>query len=58
MKKINWGILGTATIAVEKVIPAMQKGKYTHVTAIASRNFKKAQQVAKQFDITKAWGSL
>ncbi len=57
MKKINWGILGTATIAVEKVIPAMQKGKYTHVTAIASRNFKKAQQVAKQFDITKAWGS-
>jgi len=57
MKKINWGILGAATIAVEKVIPAMQNGNYTHVAAIASRDLGKAQRVAEKYNIARAWGS-
>ena len=28
MKKIRWGVLNTAKIGLEKVIPAMQKGEY------------------------------
>jgi len=35
VKPIRWGILGVAKIAVEKVIPAMQKGKTGVVAAIA-----------------------
>ena len=34
--KIRWGVLGAANIAVEKVIPAMQRGARTEVVAIAS----------------------
>jgi predicted dehydrogenase len=34
--KIRWGVLGAANIAVEKVIPAMQRGERTEVVAIAS----------------------
>ena len=28
MKKIRWGVLSTANIGLEKVIPAMQQGEY------------------------------
>ncbi|NDV20680.1 gfo/Idh/MocA family oxidoreductase [Pseudodesulfovibrio sp. JC047] len=57
MKKIRFGILSTAKIARTKVIPAMQKGKWTEVTAIASRSSKNAQAVADELGITKAYGS-
>ncbi len=52
-KKIQWGILGAATIAVEQVIPAMLKSTYCDVAAIASRNNEKAKQTAKEFHIPK-----
>lgn len=52
-KKIQWGILGAATIAVEQVIPAMLKSKYCEVAAIASRNIEKAKITAMKFDIPK-----
>jgi predicted dehydrogenase len=35
MKKICWGVLGTAKIGREKVIPAMQQRAYGDVAAIA-----------------------
>ena len=38
--KVRWGVLGAALIAVGKVIPAMQKGEWSEVTAIASRDRK------------------
>jgi predicted dehydrogenase len=28
MKKVSWGILGTAQIAIKKVIPAMLKAEF------------------------------
>jgi len=55
--KIKWGILGTAKIATAQVIPAMQKGKYSEISAIASRNIIKCREVAKNLNIPTAYGS-
>ncbi|MQY76702.1 MAG: gfo/Idh/MocA family oxidoreductase [Spirochaeta sp.] len=55
--KVRWGVLSTAKIGIQKVIPAMQLGKYCEITAIASRNLKKAQAIAEQLAIAKAYGS-
>jgi predicted dehydrogenase len=57
MKKIRWGVLSTARIGTETVIPAMQLGEYSRVTAIASRKLEKAQAATKQLGIEKAYGS-
>lgn len=57
MKKVRWGILSTAKIAREKVIPGMQAGKHGVIVAIASRNTEQAESAAKQLDIEKAFGS-
>ncbi|MCF6240273.1 MAG: Gfo/Idh/MocA family oxidoreductase [Bacteroidales bacterium] len=57
MDKIKWGILGTAKIACEKVIPAMQLSKYSEVYAIASRNDEKAQNAQKRLNIPFAYTS-
>ena len=55
--KVRWGILSTAKIGVQKVIPAMQKGRNVIVSAIASRNISKANSVADQLNIEKRYGS-
>jgi len=55
--KVRWGILSTAKIGIEQVIPAMQSGKYCKMIAIASRNLDKAQAAARQLGIPKAYGS-
>ncbi len=57
MKKVKWGILGAASIAVRKVIPGMQKGAYGEIAAIASRDKKKAEEAARKLGISKAYGS-
>jgi predicted dehydrogenase len=57
MERISWGVLSTAKIGLRKVIPALQKGNYSEVTAIASRDFEKAQQATKKLGIPKAYGS-
>ena len=57
MKKVRWGILSTARIGMEKVIPAMQQGTYGEVTAIASRRLDTAQAAAARLGIPKAYGS-
>ena len=57
MTKIRWGVLSTANIGVAKVLPAMQRGAFCVVTAIASRDLAKAQATAKQLGIPKAYGS-
>jgi len=57
MKKVRWGVLGAASIAVRKVIPGMQKGAYSEITAIASRDKKKAEEAAAKLGIAKAYGS-
>jgi len=42
---------------VRKVIPGMQKGAYSEITAIASRDKKKAEEAAAKLGIAKAYGS-
>jgi len=56
-KKIRWGVLGAAKIAVTKVIPAMQQGTYSEISAIASRDLEKARQTAQNLKIPKFYGS-
>ena len=55
--KLNWGVLGAAKIAIEKVIPAMANSNLYQVSAIASRSLEKAQAAAKNLNIEKAYGS-
>jgi predicted dehydrogenase len=57
MRKVRWGVLGVAGIAVKKVIPAMQKGQWSDVTAIASRTPEKAERAAEALGIPKAYRS-
>lgn len=56
-KKIRWGVLSTAKIGREKVIPAMQKCSNGSVDAICSRNLEQAVATAKFLNIRKAYGS-
>jgi predicted dehydrogenase len=56
-QKVKWGVLGVADIAVRKVIPAMQRGEWTEVSALASRDLAKAQRAADELGIPKAYGS-
>ena len=59
MKKriINWGILSTAKIGWEHVIPAIKKSKNSQVIALASRNLSSARVLTKKFKIPKSYGS-
>jgi predicted dehydrogenase len=55
--KVKWGVLGVADIAVKKVIPAMQRGEWSEVVGIASRDVERAKRAAEQLGIRKAYGS-
>ncbi len=57
MATLNWGILGTAKIAQEKVIPPMQAANHCRVTAIASRNADTARATAERLGIPRSHGS-
>jgi predicted dehydrogenase len=57
MAKVRWGIISTAKIGREKVIPALQAGKYCVITAIASANKELACITAKQNNIAAVYGS-
>src|SRR5215207_1193009 len=56
-KKVRWGILSTAKIGREQVIPALKNGDLTDVVAIASRDENRAQDAAAEFGIPKAYAS-
>jgi predicted dehydrogenase len=56
-RKVRWGILGVASIAVRRVIPALQRGSWSEVAAIASRDMNKAQRAAEALGIPRAYGS-
>jgi predicted dehydrogenase len=57
MSKVRWGVLSTAKIGTEKVIPAMQRGERSEVVAIASRDAERARSTAAQLGIATAHGS-
>jgi predicted dehydrogenase len=56
-KKLKWGVLSTAKIGREKVIPAMANSDLYEVYGIASRDLDRAEETAKSLGIPKAYGS-
>ncbi|MBC7993812.1 MAG: Gfo/Idh/MocA family oxidoreductase [Rhizobacter sp.] len=57
MKKVVWGVLSTARIGVNSVLPAMLASPLIEVRAIASRSLEAAQGVATRLGIARAYGS-
>jgi predicted dehydrogenase len=57
MKKVVWGVLSTAKIGREKVMPAMLKSEHAELRAIGSRSLESARRVAAEFGIPTAYGS-
>ncbi|HAI32208.1 MAG TPA: NAD-binding protein, partial [Thalassospira sp.] len=54
---MKWGILSTAKIGTEKVIPAMQESDQLEILAIAGRDLEKTREVAENMRIPRAYGS-
>ena len=54
---LRWGILSTASIGVQKVIPSIQQAERCEVVAIASRDGARAEEVAAELGIGRAHGS-
>jgi predicted dehydrogenase len=54
---VRWGILGTAKIALEKIIPGMRGSTLAQVIGIASRDISKARAAASRLGIPRAYGS-
>ena len=57
MTPIVWGVLGTARIALERVIPAMHRSEMCDVRAIASRDARRAAEAAEAAGIPVCCGS-
>ena len=54
---VRWGVLSTASIAVDKVIPGIQKATGCEVVAIGSRDGARARDVAGRMGIERAHDS-
>ena len=57
MRKVRWGVLGTADIARGQTIPGMQLAEHCELTAIAGRKAEKAKNYQETFGFRKAYGS-
>jgi predicted dehydrogenase len=55
--KVRWGVLSTSDFAIRIAIPAMQKGEWSEIRAIASRDRSKAESAARALGIPTAYGS-
>jgi predicted dehydrogenase len=56
-RPLRWGVLSTAKIGREKVIPGLQASASGVVEAIASRELGRARRVAGELGIARAYGS-
>ncbi len=57
MKKVVWGVLSTAKIGRERVLPGMKKSGLLEIRAIASRDEARARSTADALGIRRAYGS-
>ena len=57
MKKIRWGVISSAKIGTEKVIPAMQQSEMGEIMALGSRSKETSKWVCENLGIPKAYGS-
>ena len=55
MRKIKWGVLGTADIAHGATIPGMQLAENCELYAIAGRSGEKARKFQEEFGFQKAY---
>ena len=56
-RPVRWGVLSTALIGTQRVIPGMLKSTELEVAAIASRDLAKAKTAAESLGIPSAYGS-
>jgi predicted dehydrogenase len=57
VEPVRFGVISTARIGIEKVIPAMQQSKLCRIVAIASRQRSSAEAAARALGIPKAYGA-
>jgi predicted dehydrogenase len=57
LRPVRWGVLSTALIGTQRVIPGMRKSGELQVAAIASRNLERARAAAAELGIPTAYGS-
>ena len=57
MDTVRWGVLSTAQIATEKVIPGLRRARRADLVAIASRSEASARAAADRLGIATAHGS-
>jgi hypothetical protein len=57
MRTVRWGVLSTANIATQKVIPGLRKARSSELLAIASRDANRARSAADELGIARAYGS-
>lgn len=56
-RPVRWGILSTARIARQRMMPALRKSPSSEVVAVASRRSESARAFADAFDIPRAYGT-
>lgn len=56
MKKVKWGVLGTASIARGCTIPGMKQAENCELYGVAGRDLKKAESFREEFGFEKAYG--
>lgn len=57
MDKINWGIMGTASVARWGTIPGMKQAEHCNLYAIAGRSKEKADKYKEDFGFAVSYGS-
>ncbi len=57
MRKIKWGVIGTAFICERSTFPGMQQADNCDMYAIAGRTYEKAAAFKEKYGFEKAYGS-
>jgi len=57
MSTLRWGIMSTARIATEKVVPGIRRAARCEIVALASRDEERGRVVADRLDIPRVHGS-
>lgn len=56
-RAVRWGVVSTAKIAAEQIVPAIQAVSGSEVVAVASRELGRAQQFGAAHGIARCYGS-
>jgi predicted dehydrogenase len=57
MDKVRWGVISTANIGIQRVLPGMLQSEICEIAAMSSRELSKAREAADSLGIPKAYGS-